>query len=105
MRPLSPGIAAGRNIPPSLAIHRHVDKRQCRFVPQAAGGEAADDRRPPRGLLQHLAARSRPLACLGSIQYPRYHTYRIDPPARDHSGLDCHVRELKLRMPALCDLL
>ena len=33
-------------------------------------------------LLQHLAARSRPLACLGSIQYPWYRTYRIDPPAR-----------------------
>jgi hypothetical protein len=43
---------------------------------QAVGGEAADDHRPQGDIstlgtpheLQHLAARSRPLACLGSIR-------------------------------------
>jgi hypothetical protein len=38
------------------------------------------------------AARSRPLACLGSIQYPWYRTYQTDPPAREQSVTEAHLR-------------
>jgi len=52
-----------------------------------------------RGLLQHLAARSRPLACLGSIRSHQHKANRIDPPAREHIVTKVHVRELKNPAP------
>jgi hypothetical protein len=59
-----------------------------------SGLRTADDRRPqgdpsagkpPRGLLQRLAARSRPLAYLGSTRSHQRKANRIDPPARGSS--------------------
>jgi hypothetical protein len=69
-------------------------------MPQAAGGEAADDRRPQgdqlctRGLLQHLAARSRPLAYLGSIRKEGIKTGSTRLRVASSVTKD-HVRELK----------
>jgi hypothetical protein len=78
------GTTAGRGI----RVETKTPARDCTSVSrtlQAAGSEAADDRRPrgghTRGLLQHLAARSRPLAFV-SGRPGRPSGDRIDLPAR-----------------------
>jgi hypothetical protein len=73
-----------------------------RKSPQAAGGEAADDRRPQGG----ISTRRPPADCSSTLPHEagRWHVSgrseagpatRTDPPARGQSVTEAHVRELK----------